>query len=437
MIKKKNVVIGGGIAGICSALFLADRDLPVVLVEKGPTLGGLLNSVFPFKNEFHFDYGTHFISQTGNKKLDNILFKNLELNQYDYLKVGSFYKNLFEGNGFVTDFHLKKRRKYFNQINLKNQKKRINNLNDQLLNSFGEGYTKELFDPILNKFFGCSSKKLKIDAHNLFGLQRIITSNKKQVDKLKTSNKGYDNLLAFHSYKQGQSKLKALYPKKNGVGNWIDHLTKELEKKGVEVILNSSIENIDFNENKINYIKISNQNIYVRQLIWTAPSIFIYPFFNLKKNKSLPRLKSYIAHFVIDKDYLTSLYYFQCFDPEFKTFRVTLYDNFSTPCHQNYRRITVEALLKEDDIINNKMNTDLFEELIKMRVIQPETSLIHETNLIIPNSFPILKNDFDQNQSSENQLINTYNNLNFFGKAYSKKWFMSEVISEIYDRVNV
>ena len=82
------------------------------------------------------------------------------------------------------------------------------------------------------------------------------------------------------------------------------------------------------------------------------------------------------------------------------------------------------------------MNMNLFKELIKMSVIHPETSLIHETNLIIPNSFPILKNDFDQNQSTENQLINTYNNLNFFGKAYSKKWFMSEVISEIYERVN-
>ena len=113
MIKKFHVVIGGGIAGICTSLFLARKNESVLLVEKGSSLGGLLKSTSPFENEFHFDYGTHFIAQTGNEELDNLLFKNIELNQYDYLKVGSFYENLFEGNGFVTDFHLSKRNEYF------------------------------------------------------------------------------------------------------------------------------------------------------------------------------------------------------------------------------------------------------------------------------------------------------------------------------------
>jgi heterodisulfide reductase subunit A-like polyferredoxin len=48
--KKKALVIGGGIAGIQAALDLANARIPVVLVEKSPSLGGRmaqLDKTFP------------------------------------------------------------------------------------------------------------------------------------------------------------------------------------------------------------------------------------------------------------------------------------------------------------------------------------------------------------------------------------------------------
>jgi heterodisulfide reductase subunit A len=50
---KKVLVIGGGIAGIETSLQLADLGHKVVLVEKGPTIGGKmaqLNKIFPDQN---------------------------------------------------------------------------------------------------------------------------------------------------------------------------------------------------------------------------------------------------------------------------------------------------------------------------------------------------------------------------------------------------
>jgi heterodisulfide reductase subunit A len=49
-VTKKALVIGGGVAGINAALDLAEQHIPTILVEKEPTIGGVmaqLNKTFP------------------------------------------------------------------------------------------------------------------------------------------------------------------------------------------------------------------------------------------------------------------------------------------------------------------------------------------------------------------------------------------------------
>jgi heterodisulfide reductase subunit A len=41
-VRRSTLVIGGGIAGIQAALDLADAGYPVVLVEKRPSIGGIM-----------------------------------------------------------------------------------------------------------------------------------------------------------------------------------------------------------------------------------------------------------------------------------------------------------------------------------------------------------------------------------------------------------
>ena len=49
-VTKRALVIGGGVAGISASLDLADQGIETVLVEKEPTIGGVmaqLNKTFP------------------------------------------------------------------------------------------------------------------------------------------------------------------------------------------------------------------------------------------------------------------------------------------------------------------------------------------------------------------------------------------------------
>ena len=226
-----------------------------------------------------------------------------------------------------------------------------------------------------------------------------------------------------------------MYPVKGGVGNWVKYLIEKLNSNGVKVYLDTNIEEIKYSHNSIEAIQLSGHTIEVANLYWTAPSVFLLPYLNLNKKPSIPRLTSHVLHYVVDEEYLTKLYYFQCFDPNFKTFRVTLYDNFSLPCHKKYRRITVELLVKNKDEITSELPNEVFKELRAMGVISDSTKIIQQTSQTIPNSFPILSKDENEEDQPEVSLKGQYSNLHFFGKAYSKKWFMSEVIGEIYNSI--
>jgi heterodisulfide reductase subunit A len=49
-VTKRAMVIGGGVAGISAALDLGDQGIETLLVEKEPTIGGVmaqLNKTFP------------------------------------------------------------------------------------------------------------------------------------------------------------------------------------------------------------------------------------------------------------------------------------------------------------------------------------------------------------------------------------------------------
>lgn len=435
MKKDKVVVIGGGIAGIFSALLYSSKGYKVALIEKEATTGGLLRSQELFEKDLMFDYGTHLLSSTNNKEIDSLLFDDLAVNEFEYLKVGSFYKGLYEENGFLSDENIREKNKYFEQLKKSERKEFYQNLKEQLIALFGIGYSENVLFPIIEKFFFTNPELLVEDSHALFGLSRIIASNSEETKTLKAAKK-FDDVLAFHSYKEGFSTRKSMYPKKGGVGSWIHSMKNKMLALGVEIITNANIEKIEHQNGNIKSITVNNKEYKSDKLIWTIPPFFLLQKVGIQlKSKPPKRLTSCIFHYLVDKKYLTDLFYFQCFDPSFKTFRVTLYDNYSEGICNKYR-ISVEVLLDEIPEKTDKLQEEIFEELIKMNVLPSNTKVLNKSYNMYPNGFPVLTNDFIKASEEQlNAIKSNFTNVEIFGKSNGKTWFMNDIINDIYKSV--
>ena len=87
------VIVGGGIAGLLSALMYAKSGAKVSLIENSGEIGGLLRS-YVSPDGYSFDFGTHFLRETGLKELDKLLFGELcplTWQSFNVLKNGNYF----------------------------------------------------------------------------------------------------------------------------------------------------------------------------------------------------------------------------------------------------------------------------------------------------------------------------------------------------------
>ena len=75
-----------------SSITFSKKRKSYTLVEKESKLGGLLQS--KIINNIPYDYGTHFLQETGIEDLDGLLLDNADnsLIKLPFLKAGSYFK---------------------------------------------------------------------------------------------------------------------------------------------------------------------------------------------------------------------------------------------------------------------------------------------------------------------------------------------------------
>jgi protoporphyrinogen oxidase len=174
---KSIVIVGGGISGITTALFLKDH-YKVTLIEKDDHLGGLLSSI-DSSSGYQFDFGTHIIKETGIEEIDNLLFKTLSdktWNSFPIIKTGCFFNSQnFETSPFLNISSLEKNDYEQAVKDLKeerSQKSSYENLYERSLNRYGKTITEKVIAKAIKKQFNCELKDLP--ESNPFFMKRVV-----------------------------------------------------------------------------------------------------------------------------------------------------------------------------------------------------------------------------------------------------------------------
>jgi len=438
------VVVGGGIAGIVSAILLKKKADRVYLIEKEKDIGGLYRS-FQSDLGIFFDYGSHFLRETGIPDLDEVLFGEVTDREWrilDNLKGGAFYKSHLNPESPFVDARLLSGEAYqrgiIELLEITDGDRDYCNLKEQLCLTFGETLTTHLFQPILkDKIFGCELDELAANAHSLWGLSRILALTPCASREVKKSSV-YDQKFAYHSSIEGASPLKNFYPINRGIDLWIDLLKEKLDQLNVEVITDTSIESIGHAKGSIQSVQLGNQRrIDCDQVIWTIPVPFFFMASGLSLEplkKPLRKLHTSLFHFAFDKPFPTDVHFIQCYEPTFNTFRVTLYPNIQQN-HSNNHHLTAEVVSSSEPDLGS-LKDEVRSELELMGVVVPNSEILFQRSELIRNGFPFPTPELQR--SVENQICivqEAFNNITFLGRTTGKGFIANQVLADVYEQL--
>ena len=250
--KKKVLILGGGISGLSASFHLNKFKIDNLVFEKKDKTGGLLAN-FKIKN-FIFDQFVHF-SFAKDKYTKNFFQKSSDYFVHNEPKPNNFYNGVWLEHSpqlHLYNLNLLEKIKIITSYILRNkiEKKKIKNYEQWLEVNYGNYFANNFTKKYTEKYWSLPPKKLetnwvkfrlpKIDIIDLF---------------VGAFTKRYKN--TFYG-----SNLR--YPKKGGYESFLRIL-----KANKNILTNSEVEKIDIKKNKIT---LKNKKIYYYEyLISTLP----------------------------------------------------------------------------------------------------------------------------------------------------------------------
>ena len=373
--KKKISIVGSGLTGIISALYLYKKNI-VSVYDLKPHPGGVLTDVLS-NTEDSFFKGCQYINAKSDwfKLVKNILPNEFKIFKPAYYSYTEKKDQIIASNKFALPvFKNIKFNKYISKSKNKSLLDRYNNYDSNIKNF--------MYD-LTSKY---SIKPEKIISSNAINLQlnRICSLNQSQEIARLKKNIFFDKIYALEAKKLNIFYKSAL--PKNGYNIIFKKLSEFLEAKGVQFHYRSRIYP---NWNKDDLVLNVNGNILKTDfIVWTGnPVVLINNYFKKKMESINFKIKQF--NFASKKNILQNIY-IQVFSNKTSITRIFLYKL------GGHQKISVECVysIKEDDskIIRDlksilsfyKINLNLFDFEFKnyVKYLRHDLCSLYDFNLL-------------------------------------------------------
>ena len=430
MSKEKVIVVGAGVAGIAAANFEAGKGNNVTLLEMDNRPGGLLKS--DYNGKTYFDYGTHIIPETVNPEVNEFLFG--DLSEKDYLiskriSAGNYYNDTLNQKSCYVDTKCLPASLYDKACHelLKSKNEQGVDLQQYFKSRYGNIIYQNIFKDVILKYMGECPSKLDAKTGYFFDMSRVLAFDQEVVDNL---NKlpSFNNILGHHERVEGVRKY---YPRRGGVGELINHLIEKITLAGVDIKTGIKIDKINYNQQQVLSVNAGDQKLSCDRLIWSVPLIFLASLAGIVRKSVRPLFRNTILYdFSFDQPLNTDCCFINVYEPTLYSGRITIYQNLEAEDKAGYS-CTVEVLA--DDTPNVDI---ILLELRRMKLVDDSYQCLYANMRAVKNGFPILTSEFTTTSTENNQYYRQhFNNVIFIGKASDDAFFMTDVLTDAYEKI--
>lgn len=348
------VVVGSGIGGLCAALELSSRGHAVTVVDGSLEVGGLLRSVAI--DGCAFDLGTHFIIETLDREVDKQMVEPFVESDATYSFSGSLqeahvlFGRLNDATGCpdLTALSPAELRDAQNEYLAAESAdfRASESVKDSVLRRYGRTTYESFYEPAVTKLSGMDPVGLSSEILAALHIPRVVLFDSATSTQMKQDPR-HDARIGFSTIADGSSNVRKFYPRAGGIGAWVSLLRRTAEHQGVTFLMGAAVSTVRFQGSRALGVHLeSGDFVPARTVLWTvAPEILLRAVGHKLIGPAPVWRDIHLYHFFVDSKLNTDAFWVSNYDPDFRSYRTTLYDNFAPTAGSNFgARVTVEVL---------------------------------------------------------------------------------------------
>ncbi|MEM8935079.1 MAG: NAD(P)-binding protein [Pseudomonadota bacterium] len=446
---KNIVIVGGGVAGLFTALRFLDRGYNPIIVDQADAPAKFWRSYeceTPVGRQT-FDKGLRILMTSGRENVDALYydaFKTLDWREVNtFINEGAVFNGALYKENSCIDVRSLGDDICAAIISELRERGRCDapdcpNALEKIETDYGPTLRAHVFEPVLKRYFGRPLEDLAPNAHRLLIPKRFIVASE-DIETLREKNDLASKVahLSVRGMKDPFGR-RFLYPSR-GSGEWIDAMTSAILERGGKFLLNRSIASLEVTKGAVDRLDFTEgDGIDVSHLFWTAPPALFLKAAGVSLAGAPPEFLSITtANIILDRPLPHDLIYIADYDVHGSFYRTMFYSNFrkaertpETPA------IAIELIGEVGEDFEAKTEKAL-SQLRRMGGVQDSATPLFIDYVNHKNALPRPTVQFQKNAgNAQAKARDLFDNVAFAGRASGAAIFLDSVASTSYEAVD-